>query len=69
MPAGGAERLALDRACWAVGWAAAPRAGCALHLAGSGLGRRVVGPPRGLRALAGGAVALLGSALLLRMAW
>ena len=41
----------------------------ALHLAGMGLGRRVFGPHRWLSAMAGGAVALLGSALLLRMAW
>ena len=41
----------------------------ALHLAGIGLGRRVFGPHRWLSAMAGGAVALLGSALLLRMAW
>ena len=41
----------------------------ALHLAGIGLGRRVFGPHRWLSATAGGAVALLGSALLLRMAW
>ena len=40
----------------------------ALHLAGIGLGRRVFGPHRWLGAMAGGAVALLGSALLLRMA-
>lgn len=40
----------------------------ALHLAGIGLGRRVFGPHRWLSAMAGGAVALLGSALLLRMA-
>ena len=40
----------------------------ALHLAGMGLGRRVFGPHRWLSAMAGGAVALLGSALLLRMA-
>ena len=41
----------------------------ALHLAGIGLGRQVFGPHRWLSAMAGGAVALLGSALLLRMAW
>ena len=41
----------------------------ALHLAGIGLGRRVFGPHRWLSAMTGGAVALLGSALLLRMAW
>ena len=41
----------------------------ALHLAGIGLARRVFGPHRWLSAMAGGAVALLGSALLLRMAW
>ena len=41
----------------------------ALHLAGIGLGRRVFGPHRWLSAMAGGAVALLGSALLLRLAW
>ena len=40
----------------------------ALHLAGIGLGRQVFGPHRWLSAMAGGAVALLGSALLLRMA-
>ena len=41
----------------------------ALHLAGIGLGRRVFCPHRWLSAMTGGAVALLGSALLLRMAW
>ena len=41
----------------------------ALHLTGIGLGRWVFGPHRWLSAMAGGAVALLGSALLLRMAW
>ena len=41
----------------------------ALHLTGIGLGRRVFDQRRWLSAMAGGAVALLGSALLLRMAW
>lgn len=41
----------------------------ALHLAGIGLGRWVFDQRRWLSAMAGGAVALLGSALLLRMAW
>ena len=41
----------------------------ALHLTGIGLGRWVFDQRRWLSAMAGGAVALLGSALLLRMAW
>ena len=41
----------------------------ALQLTGIGLGRWVFDQRRWLSAMAGGAVALLGSALLLRMAW
>ena len=41
----------------------------ALHLTGIGLGRWVFDQRRWLSAMAGGAVALLGSAVLLRMAW
>ena len=41
----------------------------ALHLTGIGLGRWVFDQRRWLSAMAGGAVALRGSALLLRMAW
>ena len=41
----------------------------ALHLTGIGLGRWVFDQRRWLSAMAGGAVALQGSALLLRMAW